>query len=100
MIRCSAIESPLAYHQGLFLKDHFPNGTAHNKSIGVDQASYDAAVAELPLASVQAFSIDDAGTTEIDDALSVTELADGSHRIGIHIAAPGLAIAKMILWIN
>ncbi|MBU3583829.1 RNB domain-containing ribonuclease [Polynucleobacter sp. 15G-AUS-farblos] len=94
MIRCSAIESPLAYHQGLFLKDHFPNGTGHNKSIGVDQASYEAAVAELPLASVKAFSIDDAGTTEIDDALSVTELADGGHRVGIHIAAPGLAIAR------
>jgi len=94
MLRCSAIESPLAYHQGLFLKDHFPNGTAHKQSIAIDQASYDVAVAQLPLASVQAFSIDDAGTTEIDDALSVTNLPDGGHRVGIHIAAPGLAIAK------
>jgi len=93
MIRCGAIESPLAYHQGLFLKAHFPNGADHNKAISVDQAAYAAAVAELPLAQVQAFSIDDSGTTEIDDALSVTAI-EGGHRIGIHIAAPGLAITK------
>ena len=94
MIRCGAIDSPLAYHQGMFLKAHFPNGAAHSQSIGVDQSAYTAAIAELPLADVKAFSIDDAGTTEIDDALSVTELEGGGHRIGIHIAAPGLAIAK------
>jgi exoribonuclease-2 len=47
----------------------------------------------LPLASVAAFSIDDATTTEIDDAFSVTpqpERAERGWRIGIHIAAPGL----------
>ena len=94
MIRCGDIDSPLAYHQGLFLKAHFPNGAAHHANIGIDQTAYDAAIAELPLADVQAFSIDDSGTTEIDDALSVTELPEGGHRVGIHIAAPGLAIAK------
>lgn len=94
MIRCAAIESPLAYHQGMFLKAHFPNGADHNDNIHIDQATYTAAMAELPLAQVRAFSIDDAGTTEIDDALSVTELTGGGYRIGIHIAAPGLAIAK------
>jgi exoribonuclease-2 len=94
MIRCGAIDSPLAYHQGMFLKAHFLHGAQHNPNIGVDQAAYDAAVAELPLAEVKAFSIDDSGTTEIDDALSVTALQGGGHRIGIHIAAPGLAIAK------
>jgi exoribonuclease-2 len=94
MIRCGAIESPLAYHQGMFLKAHFPGGAAHQKNIGVDQEVYATAVAELPLADVKAFSIDDSATTEIDDALSVTELADGRYRVGIHIAAPGLAITK------
>ena len=93
MIRCGAIDSPLAYHQGMFLKAHFPNGATHSQSVGVDQAAYTAAIAELPLADVKAFSIDDSGTTEIDDALSVTELADGGYRVGIHIAAPGLAIS-------
>ena len=94
MIRCGAIDSPLAYHQGMFLKAHFPSGAAHQQNLGVNQEVYAAAVAELPLADVKAFSIDDSGTTEIDDALSVTELADGGYRVGIHIAAPGLAIAK------
>ncbi len=94
MIRCGALDSPLAYHQGMFLKSHFPNGAGHAETITVDQLAYDEAIAQLPLAQVKAFSIDDAGTTEIDDALSVTELEDGSHRVGIHIAAPGLVIAK------
>jgi exoribonuclease-2 len=94
MIRCGASDSPLAYHQGLFLKAHVPSGAAHQQNLGVNQEVYAAAVAELPLADVKAFSIDDSGTTEIDDALSVTELADGRYRVGIHIAAPGLAITK------
>ena len=94
MIRCGAIDSPLAYHQGVFLKAHFPGGVAHNPDIGIDQEAYAAAIAELPLAQARAFSIDDSGTTEIDDALSVTALPEGGHRVGIHIAAPGLAITK------
>ena len=94
MIRCGAISSALDYHQGIFLKAHFPNGGAHNESHVVDTNTYDAVVAELPLAKVSAFSIDDSGTTEIDDALSVTALSDGIHRIGVHIAAPGLVINR------
>jgi exoribonuclease-2 len=47
---------------------------------------------ELPLASVNAFSIDDATTTEIDDAFSLEQLANGNWRVGIHIAAPALGI--------
>jgi exoribonuclease-2 len=46
----------------------------------------------LPVADVTAFSIDDVTTTEIDDAFSVKRLADGMVQVGIHIAAPGLAI--------
>ena len=42
---------------------------------------------------VQAFSIDDSATTEIDDALSVQGLGSGTVTFGIHIAAPGLAFA-------
>ncbi|MFI4940446.1 MAG: ribonuclease catalytic domain-containing protein, partial [Burkholderiales bacterium] len=50
------------------------------------------AAPSLPIAAVQAFSIDDVTTTEIDDAFSVVRLADGNVRIGIHIAAPALGI--------
>ncbi len=94
MIRCGAIDSPLQYHQGMFLKAHFPQGAAHDPSLVVDQSVLDVIISELPLAEVTAFSIDDSGTTEIDDALSVTALEGGGHRIGIHIAAPGLVISK------
>jgi exoribonuclease II len=95
MIRCGAIDSPLDFYQGMFLKAHFPGGAAHDDSKkGVDQALLKAAISDLPIAEVKAFSIDDSGTTEIDDALSVTALAPGGHRIGIHIAAPGLVIAR------
>jgi exoribonuclease-2 len=47
----------------------------------------------LPVAAVQAFSIDDSATTEIDDALSVQGLGSGTVVMGIHIAAPGLALS-------
>ena len=42
---------------------------------------------------MQAFSIDDSPTTEIDDALSVQGLGSGTVVFGIHIAAPALAFA-------
>lgn len=48
---------------------------------------------DLPKADVTAFSIDDESTTEVDDALSLTNLGNGTKRVGIHIAAPSLAIA-------
>ncbi|MGQ0651630.1 MAG: RNB domain-containing ribonuclease [Betaproteobacteria bacterium] len=48
--------------------------------------------AELPVSEAVAFSLDDAGTTEIDDAFSVRALSGGVVRVGIHIAAPALAV--------
>jgi len=50
---------------------------------------------DLPLAPVAAFSVDDHLTTEIDDAFSVQNIErEGKRiaRIGIHIAAPALAM--------
>ena len=47
---------------------------------------------DLPKADVTAFSIDDESTTEVDDALSLTDLGNGTKRVGIHIAAPSLSI--------
>ncbi len=49
---------------------------------------------DLPRADVRAFSIDDATTTEIDDAFSMRELANGNVEIGIHIACPALAMPR------
>ena len=82
-----AIDSPYQFHWKRFLFEHFPKGTSFPalEAPAIKEA--------LPLASVQAFSIDDSQTTEIDDALSVQGLGSGTVVFGVHIAAPGLAIA-------
>ena len=70
-----------------FELQHFPEGTQA-------PAAELPPLPELPAAEgVAAFSIDDESTTEVDDALSVQTLPDGRRRIGIHIAAPALAVA-------
>lgn len=81
-----AIDSPYQFHWKRFLFENFPKGT------GFPALSAPAIQDELPLAAVQAFSIDDSHTTEIDDALSVQGLGSGTVTVGIHIAAPGLAL--------
>ncbi|HSM22368.1 MAG TPA: ribonuclease catalytic domain-containing protein, partial [Rubrivivax sp.] len=82
-----AIDSPYQFHWRRFLFEQFPKGTA------IPPLETPPVRDDLPLAAVQAFSIDDSATTEIDDALSVTGLGSGTVVLGIHIAAPGLAIA-------
>jgi exoribonuclease-2 len=81
-----AIASAYDFHWQRFLFDNFPKGT------GFPKLEAPAIAQELPLAAVQAYSIDDSQTTEIDDALSIQGLGTGTVVIGIHIAAPGLAI--------
>jgi exoribonuclease-2 len=84
--RCGAIPSSHDYHLQLFLREHFPRGT------GFEATEATPAIPELPVAEVSAFSIDDASTTEIDDAFSVQRMANGNWQIGVHIAAPALGI--------
>jgi len=81
-----AIDSPYQFHWRRFLFDQFPKGT------GFPALAAPAIDGALPLAPVQAFSIDDSQTTEIDDALSVNGLGSGTVVFGVHIAAPGLAV--------
>ncbi len=84
--RAGAIASAYQFHWQRFLFDNFPKGT------GFPPLKAPQVVDDLPLAAVSAFSIDDSATTEIDDALSVQGLGTGTVIVGIHIAAPGLAI--------
>ncbi len=84
--RAGAIASPYQFHWQRFLFENFPKGTA----FGPLQAPV--IKDDLPLADVRAFSIDDSSTTEIDDALSIQGLGSGAVTVGIHIAAPGLAL--------
>src|SRR5213075_1426435 len=71
-----------------FAFELFPRGT------GFEPRAPLIAPEGLDDARVSAFSIDDAETTEIDDAFSVERHADGRITIGIHIAAPALFFAR------
>ena len=84
--RAGAIDSPYQFHWRRFLFDNFPKG------IGFPALEAPPIQEALPRATVQAFSIDDSATTEIDDALSVQGLGSGTVVVGIHIAAPALAL--------
>jgi exoribonuclease-2 len=83
---CGAIPSTHDYHFNRFLAEAFPQGTDFPPWGSLPP------LPDLPVAPVQAFSIDDASTTEIDDAFSVRDLHGGRREIGIHIAAPALLI--------
>lgn len=86
LAQCGAIPSTARFHLERFLAEHFPAGIG----FGI---TTDPAPVELPPSEARAFSIDDASTTEIDDAFSVHH-DQGQVRIGIHIAAPALGIPR------
>jgi exoribonuclease-2 len=86
LIKAGAIDSPYQFHWRRFLLENFPKGT------GFPKLEAPLIKDELPLSTARAFSIDDSATTEIDDALSVQGLGTGTIVLGIHIAAPGLAV--------
>lgn len=87
LLQVGGIASPHQLHMSRFLFEQFPKGI-NFPAITIPS------VATLPVAAVEAFSIDDVTTTEIDDAFSVQRLADGNVRVGIHIAAPGLGVKR------
>jgi exoribonuclease-2 len=84
--RCGLLPDSHDYHLKRFLHEFFPQGT------GFPAHELPPPPQDLPLAPVRAFSLDDVGTTEIDDAFSLEKRGDGV-RVGIHIAAPGLGFA-------
>ena len=86
MAEAGLIANAHDYHLGAFLREMFSDGT--------DFTPFDAPTIadDLPLAKVACFSIDDATTTEIDDAFSLESLPNGNTRVGIHIAAPALGV--------
>lgn len=88
LLTLGAFPHALALHHDRFLSTHFPKGT-HFPSIELPALND-----ELPLAEVEAYSVDDSSTFEVDDALSVTPLEPGIVRIGVHIAAPAMAVPR------
>jgi exoribonuclease-2 len=85
--RAGALPSSHDYHLGAFLFEFYPRDSEFSENTDIGEPP------QLPLAETPAFSLDDATTTEIDDAFSLTRLANGRYRVGIHIAAPGLGFA-------
>jgi exoribonuclease II len=85
--RCGLLADTHDYHLKRFLHEFFPRGAAFGPH------PLPAPPEDLPLAPGAAFSLDELGTTEIDDAFSVSSLPGGEMRVGVHIAAPGLGIA-------
>ncbi|MDQ3027874.1 MAG: RNB domain-containing ribonuclease [Pseudomonadota bacterium] len=79
-----ALAGPEDFFLRRFTFEFFPQGTGFAPVEGLLEP------AGLPEARVAAFSIDDAETTEIDDAFSVERLDSGRLRVGVHIAAPAL----------
>ena len=85
--RCGLLDDTHQFHLKRFLHEFFPRGA------GFAPHPVPTPPEDLPLAQAAAFSLDELGTTEIDDAFSVTRLDSGALRVGIHIAAPALGIA-------
>ncbi len=91
MFEAGLINNAHDYHLGAFLREMFADGTDFPAHEDVTTLLNEV-TASLPVSAVRAFSIDDAVTNEIDDAFSLEELSNGNKRVGIHIAAPALAV--------
>ena len=68
LLRVGALPSARAVHEQRFLRSHFPTGTDFPAALSQYQPPV---LDHLPESPVEAFSIDDSSTTEIDDCLSV-----------------------------
>jgi exoribonuclease II len=88
LLAIGAIGSPYRWHVDSFFATYFPRGAGFESDLPLPGLGHD-----LPLATVRAFSIDDSATTEIDDAFSV-QPAGEQMQIGIHIAAPAVALPR------
>ncbi len=90
MLKLGGVKSPWTWYVESFYLENFPKGRGFPVNLPAPEIDID----DLPTADVQAFSIDDSSTTEIDDAASVTPIDDNKTRIGIHIAAPALSMPR------
>lgn len=94
LFQLGAFDSPYALHHQRFCAEQFQFGAGFPaaQEQWVPDESVQARLDALPVSATIAFSVDDSSTTEIDDAFSVQTLEDGRFRVGIHIAAPAIAI--------
>ena len=83
-----ALGGPEDYFLRRFAFEYFPEGTGFPSTPAI------APPTGLAHGAAPAFSIDDAETTEIDDAFSVAREPGGTLRIGVHIALPALHFGR------
>ena len=89
LLHAGAFKNAFDLHRAVFLAEHYPSGIA--ASLPAPALDFDA----IPFNdTIEIFSIDDSMTTEIDDAFSVVDLGGQKYRIGVHIAAPSLAVSR------
>jgi len=88
LLKLRAIPSAYRWHLDSFAALSFPRGTGFAVDLEIPSARD-----ELPLADVEVVSIDDSATTEIDDGFSLRRIG-ASVRVGIHIAAPAVALKR------
>lgn len=100
MLHIGVFRNAFELHRASFLSEYYPNGLVPKSDLpepvwNVWEALLaEAVVSDEVLEDCPVFSIDDSMTTEIDDAFSVRVL-DAQHvRIGVHIAAPALAVVR------
>ncbi|HEY2628887.1 MAG TPA: ribonuclease catalytic domain-containing protein, partial [Usitatibacter sp.] len=83
-----ALSGPEDFFLRRFAFEFFPRG------LGFPQLPALSSPEGILDSGVAAFSIDDADTTEIDDAFSLETMEGGKLRVGVHIAAPALWFAR------
>ena len=80
LLKLGVWSGPLALHHYRFLSQNFPKGTQHAPA---ELAPMD--WSHLPLSDAEPYSLDDSSTTEIDDAISVTQIDADTIRVGINL---------------
>lgn len=101
MLHIGAFRNAFELHRMTFLSEYYPRGIAQDEqTLPIPNLHHwadmlaEGAASDAVVEDVAVFSIDDSATTEIDDAFSVRALGENTYRIGIHIAAPALAVMR------
>ena len=87
LLKLGVYKNELSLILSSFLEKHFPKG-CDTPELPLPK------IQELPIAEVEAYSIDNDSTTEIDDAFSVKHLEGETYQFGVHISAPALVVTK------
>lgn len=87
LLKLGVYRDELAITLAGFLEKHFPKGY-ETPALSLPK------IPELPVAELEAYSIDNDSTTEIDDAFSIKHIAGEVYQFGVHIAAPALVVTR------